>query len=488
MRIGDLNSRPTFSTNPELWGDISVLLGSSAGDVFMTGWRAEALAWEQKLSAASWVTEPQPAGPDGLSGSACRPDGQGARPAWTFLEVVAIERIPAATGRLVSGIVGDPGWAALDELAEPSQTSATQNRPQFADADLPCDVFDLSVSSMPNSHGRAGTPLQYGTRWLRVMIGSNYLILIWYPISGTWDPEHTRWPHAGVPSLTLRSLREIASGASPKSCLRSILADIQEHQRYYLESWQLELERWEADLYAGLASGAAPLRNLSFTSSSLVRSGVLADFLTRSQTDLRVMRRRVEAEPVLTSFPDVEGLHAETARSQQLLAESQVARRNAFALFTQLATGEQLQLAQDQAKATRDQQRAAENLHRTIMWISAIVLGPSLIIGIYGANLPQLSPGALGSFSQMVGLLLASIGVSAAVLWAVSPPRTLWPGVSVLSLGLMATVLTLGWSSAGWLAPPWSSTTSGWLLCGIAWTLAGATWVGRRASERPGTK
>ncbi len=121
---------------------------------------------------------------------------------------------------------------------------------------------------------------------------------------------------------------------------------------------------------------------------------------------------------------------------------NQQLRREAFSLLTSIASGEQLQAARDQADAAHAQQRATEGLQQTIAWVTALLLAPTVVIGVFGANLHELADGAKATLVQLGQWALLAAGVSMSVLWWRTPPATRrrWLGIVPVLLGVAAVV------------------------------------------------
>jgi hypothetical protein len=92
------------------------------------------------------------------------------------------------------------------------------------------------------------------------------------------------------------SLQVAARFATPAARLASILGDCLEHETYYLDTWQMELEAWEANVYNSLAEGESVLRGVDLSDPVRARAGTLATFLSRTEFDLRALRRRLAVE------------------------------------------------------------------------------------------------------------------------------------------------------------------------------------------------
>jgi len=236
------------------------------------------------------------------------------------------------------------------------------------------------------------------------------------------------------------SLRTAAGPAGVEDRLAGLLGDCLQHEQYYLDTWQMELEAWEADVYTSLAAGEAVLKDVDLSDPVRASAGSLAVFLSRTQFDLRALRRRSEVEPLFGGEQVQRVLQSGLAQAVGTQSVNQQLRREAFSLLTSVASGEQLQAARDQADAAHAQRRATEGLQATIAWVTALLLAPTVVVGVFGANLREFSDGAKATLVQMGQWALLAAGVSMSVLWWRNPPgaRRRWLVVVPVLLAVAA--------------------------------------------------
>jgi len=83
--------------------------------------------------------------------------------------------------------------------------------------------------------------------------------------------------------------------------------------------------------------------------------------------------------------------------------------RGGLALVSAVATSEALRIAQET-------QSSNESFQRTVGIVGAVILGPSFVAGLFGANTAIPGEGAWWGFGLMAGLMVLSVVVLLAVL------------------------------------------------------------------------
>ena len=479
----EVRSRPVLATAPELWAGPS-FLWSTVRDgrwvLLAGGWRYRCTEWEGRFADADLVdggeTETPWNWPAHLfTGS--DDSGGGSEE----LEVILDEQyldLPGLPDALRT-VLGADAAAELTALPRPGTTSITRNRPLLASPTTGLRVADLRFSALPYSHGDTDRPVQYASRWLRLAASADAVVLLWAPLEGHWEPEHVRWPHHAVPSRRVDSLRIAGRPAPAVTRLARILGDCLEHEAYFLDTWQMELEAWEANVYSSLAEGEAVLRGVDLSDRVRARAGTLASFLSRTEFDLRALRRRFEVEPVFAAEEVRRSVQPGLTRATATQTENQRLRREAFSLLTSVAAGEQLQATRDQADAADAQRQATEALQQTIAWVTALLLAPTIVIGIFGANIVQVAPGAAGTLPELAQWAVLASGLSMAVLWWRMPPPSVRPGLRAFppTLAMLLVVTGLSLTAAGHARQGvlWSATVAAWLI---------ATLVALRRTDR----
>jgi hypothetical protein len=356
-------------------------------------------------------------------------------------------------------------------LPPPGRTSITRNRPLLADSATDLRVADLRFSTLPYSHGDTGRPVQFASRWLRLAASGGAVVSLWAPLEGHWQPEYVRWAHHAVPSRRIGSVRLAAQPAAPATRLASILGDCLEHEAYYLDTWQMELEAWESNVYSSLAEGESVLRGVDLSDPVRARAGTLATFLSRTEFDLRALRRRLAVEDLFDADEVQHTVRPGLDRATRTQADNQRLRREAFSLLTSIAAGEQLQATRDQADAADAARQATEALQQTIAWVTALLLAPTIVIGVFGANIVQVSPDSTGTLLQLGQWAVLASGLSMAVLWWRMPPPTVRPAfrsapaaLAVLLLGAGIALTVAGHVEQAVL---WSATVAVWLTAAL---------------------
>jgi hypothetical protein len=209
----------------------------------------------------------------------------------------------------------------------------------------------------------------------------------------------TEWGGSGPRRLD-EALREFddSSSRSPQQVaerwMASILGDIEEVAKSGLT---LVLRQWEVDLQAVLADEEEIGRDLL---RPLARLGAIADRLEGAFEDA--------SEPFDHAKRYLFAKSEDSERIDRALTEIEVALKR---LGVRLRDSIGLASAVSSASALRIQQenrRAAEGLERAVTTISSMVLGPGLVFGLYGANVPLPLGGTWPGFALMVLLALVS--------------------------------------------------------------------------------
>jgi len=112
--------------------------------------------------------------------------------------------------------------------------------------------------------------------------------------------------------------------------------------------------------------------------------------------------------------------------------------------------------------------------------VTALLLAPTIVIGVFGANIVQFAPGSRGTLLQLGQWAVLASGLSMAILWWRMPPPTVRPAFRAVPAALAVLLLGVGivLTAAGRVeqAVLWSTTVAVWL---------GATLV---ALRRPGAR
>ena len=472
----EVRTRPVLAAAPELWAGPSFLWSTPCEDgwaLLAGGWRLRGTEWEGRFADAGLVQGAETETPWGWPAHLFTSPGSGPGSGSQELEVILDDSYLDLPGlpEALDAVLGADAAAELIALPRPGGISITRNRPLLAGSTSGLRVADLRFSALPYSHGDIDRPVQYASRWLRLAASAEAVVLLWAPPEGHWQADHVRWPHHAVPSRRVDSLRVAARPAPPAIRLACILGDCLEHEAYYLDTWQLELEAWEANVYSSLAEGEAVLRGVDLSDRVRARAGTLATFLSRTEFDLRALRRRLDVEPLFDSEEIRRTVAPGLDRSTRTQTENQRLRREAFSLLTSVAAGEQLQATRDQADAADAQRHATEALQQTIAWVTALLLAPTIVIGIFGANIVQFAPDSAGTLPELAQWAVLASGLSMAVLWWRMPPPFVRPGLRafplVLAVLLVITGLSLAVAGHPRQGALWSVTVATWLVAAL---------------------
>jgi len=230
----------------------------------------------------------------------------------------------------------------------------------------------------------------------------------------------------------------------------SFLKDCFIHEEYFIRSWMLELELWEERLFGQLVETHSEVFGGLWFPELQKELGHLADYLALVRFDQRNMGRRADESRALSS-PAVKGLLAtRSLELEALISQNRVLLREAFRSLSNAATGEQLY-------TSREQQQSSERLQNTITFISVTLLVPALIAGIYGANVNELTPGATGRISSLLGAMAAGALISTLGLRAVQG-QELVPGGTKVGIGLAVLSFAGAASTGAWLLTGGPST------------------------------
>lgn len=323
-------------------------------------------------------------------------------------------------------------WRFINSLPPLDEATINENRtpqiePDFDD--LSAQILDIPINSLPSSRRRSRT-LQFATRWVRLIILKTGIISLWHEVgSDRWDPEQVHWPHNAVPSYKKAHLDEdFAYHHSVDTRLSRWIDEIMVHELYFLTSWQSEIEFWQGAAFRWLS------QDLSSKDVEVLRDdlGHLSTYLNSVRWTQRALSRRSQESGFLVTHPDVSTQIEESQeRISKLLVES---RRSLTESFTILSTVSQ----RVQEEAANDAKASSQRLNWLITLFTTILFVPTIVTGIYGANLSLLSEGAKGSLEDLLvlmgGCALFSFGILNVV------PRR-WSMVTLGIIGGAASIL-----------------------------------------------
>lgn len=464
------------SEHPQRWSLPSVRISASkpSGQTALAaaGWHRELLSWEQHWPADGGVSAD--VGDITLSVLG-NPELLTQGDATREIEIVLDSSGDLAQYRgLLEATLPKVIFAELESLPDFSEVTINANR----ELELPPSwhslqggLLDLPLNTLPST--RAGSlPLISSTRWVRVIRWNEGILTIWNPAEGHWKHSEVRWPHNGIPSRTREWVRDAQrKHMSPPERLYRWMQDCVRHETYYLQTWEVEVERWESHLFAELASGDQAFETLDIP--RLQRDiGVLAQYLTSVRQSQRAYLRRSEVVSLARDVPEVQKI----LKSAQQTLDSDIthARSSLRAAFELLNTTSQ----GAQTFATSKSQEATERMNQLITRVTAILFVPSLVAGIYGTNILELSPGSTGSLLELLGLMAGASFVSFGVISWIRLSRVSSHAVYTLGIGITIVLATL-LGRIDWWAPLVAAAV------GIVSTLAlGRLWSAREGRRR----
>lgn len=402
---------------PELWRGPGVLFsvsatGSEGAFARIAGPRSRIAAWEQRWEAAPQSFLPSvdvrdDGDADLLAAFRAADDVSG----WSFELDVSwnddSERQAAfeAMGELLPSRL----FRLVASLPELDALSINENRQvplgeEFGD--LGVRVLDMPINSLPSTRRRT-RDLVLGVRWVRLILLQHGLIALWHPVSdGNWVGSKVPWPHNAVPSRAKDALKQLRSShIEPADRQAMWLADAMTHERYFNASWVSELEQWQDDAFQWLTNSLT----LGDVTSLREDLGLLSRYLTAARWTQRALVRRVQETRLDEVYPRCAEALRDTA--EKMAAEMPSMRRNLAESFDILSTISQ----RVQEEAANEANAASERLNWLITLFTAVLFVPTVVSGIYGANIEVLADGAKGSFWElialMVGLALLSFGL-----------------------------------------------------------------------------
>lgn len=411
---------PTYS----LW-----LGNRSSSALLLAGWRLRHARWEKRFDGQT-ISLPGYPGDIGVVGSSALLENPSDV---TFeFEVFNGDESREAGRQITERLVGA---TLADEIWETARTLGTE--PYSANRDLDIGetlssagyrAVDLLLCTLPTRRGISAAPLYFASRWLRIYMGPlGSITIIQSPPTGHWDDNAVRWQHHGIPSRTPSWFSNQLS-QDPQRRLRHLVKDYVQHQQYFARTWSAELELWEQRVYSALAQAdnTIGLRELGSIQAEI---GHLAGFLAQAKISNRNLERRSEVSALIRDDSELRRLATDNAEELAGLYESDRGKlRAAMILLNTLVNSVQ-------ARASEAQQQATERTQHSITVITTLFLVPSLVIGVYGADLRELSPGTLGTVPNLSLWLIAALGVS-------------WAGLRVVEKTAVVSYVWWRWASA----------------------------------------
>ena len=400
----------TRGDEPDLWRGPSILVSGDDSNgravVAASNYRLRLARWENRWAAGSEVdVGGHVVEAHGATSLLAHPsqmtdvevdvvcDGSEERDAvWPALEHLIPGAVLGGLQRLPP--VGSVPISANQDLAVPPEWQTCGAR-----------AVDLLVTTLPSRRESRDLPVITCHRAVRVVSWHHGVLALWQPPGGAWQDDQVRWPHHGVPSRSpawyqTASLRH----RDGRQRLEQWLQDTLHHEQYHLSNWLLELERWEHQIFRELASGSSTFDELAIPELQ-VNLGLLAEHLDHCRRAARTWRRRREESDALRRWGGVSDAVDQFVDAQQAsLASCRSHLHEAFSLFSSTA-----QAAQASTASTAQAQ--SERLNTLLTVIATAFLVPTLVAGVYGANVKEIASGTRGSLWQMLALMgLFSLG------------------------------------------------------------------------------
>ncbi|WP_124109931.1 hypothetical protein [Kocuria rhizophila] len=266
-------------------------------------------------------------------------------------------------------------------------------------------VLDLALTSIPSTRRRT-RQLVVCTRWVRLILVRNGLIALWHPIDQA-DPSSGElpWPHSGIPARTQKSLSRMRNELlDPTDRQLLWFQDTFRHQLHHNSTWDGEIEHWQDDVFHSLG-GELNSGNISTLRGDLSR---LSSFISSARWSHQALQRRARELEAAGGYPKVANLLC--TLSNEIATTLKNKRSELSDGFTLLSTVSQ----RIQEEETIESRQSVDRLNWLVTLFTAVLLVPTVVSGVYGANLGVLSTGATGSLTEMltlmVGLALMSYG------------------------------------------------------------------------------
>lgn len=462
------------------WEDPAFSLSVSDGSVsslVLGGWHLEAARWEHHLDGL-----PAPELDTGSGGMRFGPEVPLAEVQSFELEVVADEASGDLGRRLTDGLLGATMSRAIwSTLATLGKEPISSNRdlvlpPELTSAGV--RAVDLFLCTLPSRRGDAQAPLLEGGRWARVFDVPNGLVTLYLGhVVGQWKLPLR--PHHGVPGRSREWFSSRTSGAGPDPARRlaELVGDMLTHQRYFLRSWTTEMELWESQAI-GLLTSHDLQQNLARTAAIEADFAALAGYLTQVRVSNRNLERRCDVSALVRSHQDVQAtMRAVADEINTTLDQHRRTLRQGMALLNTATATVQRELSEEQ-------RAASERLQTLVIVVTTVFLVPSLVIGVYGANLHELSDGARGSVASLAVWVMSTLAASWSALSLIQRRPTVpgrWSG-TVLAAILLGALLAVGVVLAGSSSSDLAAAITGWAAFASMATISRSLYPRERTS------
>lgn len=320
--------------------------------------------------------------------------------------------------------------AAVHCLASP--TPAIPSYGPDAPAALPgWDAMDVWLfTSVSLSICKEACP--HNVRVARVLVGPEAFICVWRNVRGV-DPWPEEYPRALPQRLRRHSWTVELSGGTPRDEAARLIQDVLQHHEWFATQLEKRVENWERTFYSDARSPGSLFSGIQ-TRRLVEDLGSIAE----ASLELREACRDLERRGRLAFLSAPAAIRVELQgeidmRSAALAARMVTLRadvRDAFGLLANAASGEQVELQQ--------------SFTNVVTIVTALVLIPTLVVGLYGTTTAGL-PG----FTQSRGLLYvggyAGIGAAATLVSLLAMRRRTCYGNfvagAVWSIGIVIVVL-----------------------------------------------
>jgi len=174
----------------------------------------------------------------------------------------------------------------------------------------------------------------------------------------------------------------------------------------WADSWTVELELWQESLFAQMAHGEHTFEGVAVADLQ-AEVGSLAEYLAAARHAQRTWLRRSAESSVRRRPADP------VDRRDRRGGIGPTSRRTALAAPRSVRPAGQLS-DRSSGVQRRKPRQASERLHNLLTLITAVLLAPTLVISVYGANIREFNPDTTGTLPALVFVMLLGAVVSAA--------------------------------------------------------------------------
>lgn len=309
---------------------------------------------------------------------------------------------------------------------QPDVDSVNENREirmEHFVPELDPKIIDIPINTLPSTRRRSRR-LVLGTRTVSIIFLKNGIISLWGPnVQQSWDPTNVFWPHNAVPSRRKDYLFKIIDGpVAPERRQTALIEDVATHELYFNASWTAELEHWQDSAFQWLTESMTE-GDVDELRADL---GLLSRFLTATRwTHRSFMRRPQETDLAGNYCASSTVLRQSAGEIERSLSDMRHSLNESFGTLSTISQ----RLQEDGAARGR---AASERLNRLIVLFTTVLFVPTVVSGVYGANIKSLADGARGSLAEVLVLMGGSALFSFGAL-AVLQHRTAVGSVGIFS-------------------------------------------------------